>query len=102
MVARTYFCFRFLRINRNIVECKGGIYSGSKWNVVVLIETLWNVKCKKVVLSWIFFSSINRNIVECKGLSIPFPCSHRNVLIETLWNVKTMELITTVNELLAY
>ena len=35
-------------INRNIVECKGGKHTGSKWNVV----------------------SINRNIVECKALSL--------------------------------
>ena len=76
------------RINRNIVECKGQILSGScvslyvlietSWNVKihpqnenyllppVLIETSWNVKLEKPVRD-LAVIGINRNIVECKG-----------------------------------
>ena len=49
------------------MECKGGTYTRSERDVVVLIETLWNVKISSDALSL---------------LSIL-------VLIETLWNVKT-------------
>ena len=42
----TYLQLLLFGINRNIVECKGGKYAGSKWNTTVLIETLWNVKTK--------------------------------------------------------
>ena len=56
-----------LRINRNIVECKGTSGTGINATVDVLIETLWNVKT---------------------GTVTEQRCSV-NVLIETLWNVKT-------------
>ena len=36
--------FHFLRINRNIVECKVDLSSGNYTAGTVLIETLWNVK----------------------------------------------------------
>ena len=55
-----------LRINRNIMECKGDCCYIACRNGKVLIETLWNVKGHK----WIR--------VERGGI----------VLIETLWNVK--------------
>ena len=92
------------------MECKGGIHTGSKWNVVVLIETLWNVKSISIrfglnVLSVLIETlwnvknpagnrvgdcavRINRNIVECKGILDTFLLVRRIVLIETLWNVK--------------
>ena len=75
------------RINRNIVECKGQILSGSCVSLYVLIETSWNVKIHPqnenyllppvlIETSWnvkVFRMprrhdsvSINRNIVECK------------------------------------
>ena len=56
-----------LSINRNIVECK--VYSKKILTsvILVLIETLWNVKEILCYLQDINFESINRNIVECKG-----------------------------------
>ena len=32
--------------NRNIVECKGAYSKGESAEELVLIETLWNVKCR--------------------------------------------------------
>ena len=55
-----------IRINRNIVECKGRI----KGNARV------PERC------------INRNIVECKVRFSNLLCGKNSVLIETLWNVK--------------
>ena len=36
--------FQVVRINRNIVECKGPRSTRNGSHVFVLIETLWNVK----------------------------------------------------------
>ena len=47
-----------LRINRNIVECKDSFFDCPLVPLLVLIETLWNVKSVE--------TGINRNIVECK------------------------------------
>ena len=58
---------REISINRNIVECKGLLWTGFCRTGSVLIETLWNVKEME--------SLINR----CANI----------VLIETLWNVKS-------------
>ena len=77
-----------MRINRNIVECKGvslsdhrkgkGVLIETSWNVKedkqadvkkalsVLIETSWNVKLCKAQALFVRRQSINRNIVECK------------------------------------
>ena len=52
--------------NRNIVECKVESVFSDLFTVLVLIETLWNVK----------------TLVEV------YPGCPRMVLIETLWNVK--------------
>ena len=41
---------RLTGINRNIVECKGGYIVVADDNVIVLIETLWNVKCPEPAL----------------------------------------------------
>ncbi len=38
--------------------------------MVVLIETLWNVKSLQIKNRIIGKDSINRNIVECKGIYI--------------------------------
>ena len=57
--------------------------------MLVLIETLWNVKGKTVLPLVCKATRINRNIVECKVEKTDFftaPAS--TVLIETLWNVK--------------
>ena len=62
-----YLARCFHRINRNIVECKGGCLHLYSFLQQVLIETLWNVK-------EITHGGKVRYIL---------------VLIETLWNVKT-------------
>ena len=53
-------------INRNIVECKAKRTTAMQESILVLIETLWNVKKGNRVTQVTFDS----------------------VLIETLWNVK--------------
>ena len=61
-------CRRSRCINRNIVECKVGGWHNIAVLLIVLIETLWNVK----------LSSPPRYSVIVL------------VLIETLWNVKNI------------
>ena len=41
---------RILRINRNIVECKELSVSFYAQHCLVLIETLWNVKCSEPLM----------------------------------------------------
>ena len=60
------------RFNRNIVECKEPPDPESSSSLLVLIETLWNVKKHR---------HLNRSY-------------HKPVLIETLWNVKFLQRIT--------
>ena len=60
-------------INRNIVECKDVTSSWKILQVIVLIETLWNVK-------------------NGESLDVFTPA---DVLIETLWNVKSGQVIAT-------
>ena len=99
------------RINRNIVECKGSSLCCSIRIMVVLIETLWNVKkekpspenepeevlietlwnVKKGVFKWDLYRNVvlietlwNVKLYRCR-----FPLWRADVLIETLWNVKT-------------
>ena len=55
------------RINRNIVECKVASSSYSTPKILVLIETLWNVKREGYNAFSPGLEGINRNIVECKG-----------------------------------
>ena len=52
-------------INRNIVECKDSFFDCPLVPLLVLIETLWNVKSVDH-LQVDFSLRINRNIVECK------------------------------------
>ena len=54
-----------LRIKRNIVECKDSFFDCPLVPLLVLIETLWNVKSVDH-LQVDFSLRINRNIVECK------------------------------------
>ena len=71
------------------MECKE--YSGRKFVffIIVLIETLWNVKIDVRTPVNQCFHRINRNIVECKVARPCFFCIIASkVLIETLWNVK--------------
>ena len=56
-------------INRNIVECKGFSSEIRLFSLIVLIETLWNVKQKSQEITKLDFYSINRNIVECKVIT---------------------------------
>ena len=56
--------------------------------VIVLIETLWNVKSGRKDTIETAVARINRNIVECKVHDLSRSCHGRKVLIETLWNVK--------------
>ena len=100
-------------INRNIMECKEEKGQKCLKMLIVLIETLWNVK---IVFLSVFTSivSINRNIMECKEelsdkIKYDLPGINRNimeckeyicflglrafgVLIETLWNVKLFRI----------
>ena len=78
-----------VRINRNIVECKGLKLRYIRSSGVVLIETLWNVKKRNNPIA-IMRMGINRNIVECKGFRLFVIRGVTFVLIETLWNVKTV------------
>ena len=57
-----------LGFNRNIVECKANTHGNClESSTYVLIETLWNVKCDRMLYGVV----------------------RSPVLIETLWNVKT-------------
>ena len=100
--------------NRNIVECKVALLESPPVLWQVLIETLWNVKFRRIFPPGTAPRSFNRNIVECKGgmrrQTVPSALSfNRNiveckdeyipailavlgVLIETLWNVKQIQL----------
>ena len=55
-------------INRNIVECKENRPCVHHFSVIVLIETLWNVKISNYITVRIVILRINRNIVECKAI----------------------------------
>ena len=56
----------------------------------VLIETLWNVKDRRIYNRESGVSGINRNIVECKEKIWQGKVDATTaVLIETLWNVKS-------------
>ena len=77
-----------LGINRNILECKVVTVEEFSFDLLVLIETYWNVK----PFPYSFLSSsgirINRNILECK-VNLQFrKVTVCVVLIETYWNVK--------------
>ena len=82
------------RFNRNIVECKVRVFFSVFAELLVLIETLWNVKVYIICENVDDGLSFNRNIVECK---VHRECSAAEwtlVLIETLWNVKcTISLV---------
>ena len=52
-----------------------------------LIETLWNVNAKFVMIVGTYAIRINRNIVECKFNLIVNKIISTHELIETLWNV---------------
>ena len=56
-------------INRNIVECKDRCPLNAHSSLLVLIETLWNVKEIPQNTGIHAVSCINRNIVECKELA---------------------------------
>ena len=56
-----------LRINRNIMECKGDCCYIACRNGKLLIETLWNVKNDVILKGRLTWICINRNIMECKA-----------------------------------
>ena len=91
-------CFFFSRrsgssgINRNIVECKAFcLYHPPSRVLLVLIETLWNVKIvpsgkpgnSAIVLIETLWNVKQFSYLQCKFC--------KNVLIETLWNVKVFQ-----------
>ena len=63
------------------------MWGGDGFSLIVLIETLWNVK-EEAIQAVEGYAGINRNIVECKGKKKKEGVSSWYVLIETLWNVK--------------
>ena len=67
--------FIYLRINRNIVECKEKVKSYAE----------------------LTGNGINRNIVECKEEYRDRLVLQEMVLIETLWNVKTGTYILCID-----
>ena len=52
--------------NRNIVECKVALLESPPVLWQVLIESLWNVKFRRIFPPGTAPRSFNRNIVECK------------------------------------
>ena len=78
MKARRQSASRPAGINRNIVECKDDYLDGAVAGLWVLIETLWNVKPRRMESSR----------------------KKRLVLIEPLWNVKMNKVkeFSTSNE----
>ena len=84
------------------MECKVRYVFFTCRYVHVLIETLWNVKRKVLLIRSASAFGINRNIVECKAQGRRTPESPVHVLIETLWNVKIIiaidaNLISCIN-----
>ena len=73
-------------INRNILECKGITHiSHIPRSIRVLIETYWNVKARKAIVTPGSRKGINRNILECKDFStyksdLERPRINRNIL----------------------
>ena len=55
-----------LSINRNIVECKGGITVCNDWKNNRINRNIVECKDKQAMKSIADSISINRNIVECK------------------------------------
>ena len=72
------------------VKCQDMSIAGHQGKV--LIETLWNVKGVRLVPR-MHPRRFNRNIVECKVKSFTNAATRALVLIETLWNVKCYDLI---------
>ena len=72
------------------MECKDvSVNPSFMHRIIVLIETLWNVKSLVKCCKTMLHHRINRNIVECKGATaVTIHAVNHLVLIETLWNVK--------------
>ena len=76
------------RINRYIMECKFRCDTKLFFQIIELIDTLWNVN----MLSYKSVQDvprINRYIMECKLHSGQRSLSLYSELIDTLWNVNT-------------
>ena len=116
---RNVSSWRHVRINRNILECKGYCLSSFSSVNSVLIETYWNVKhgyvkskrngrrinrnileCKGGFINCetIRSNSINRNILECKENFVKRTKTVIIVLIETYWNVKCVVLLVFTHD----
>ena len=77
----------WIRINRNIVECKYCLHTRNLANTPELIETLWNVNyivCKLIPL---YRLELIETLWNVNYLSVGDITSNRTELIETLWNV---------------
>ena len=87
-----YWVFLFLsalrRINRNILECKGGYCKVSSKDPFRINRNILECKDDSSTDERVQKSSINRNILECKGILENAMIIFYIVLIETYWNVK--------------
>ena len=76
-------------INRNIVECKEEEAELRISEVVVLIETLWNVKTQNKAIPRKAGMVLIETLWNVKYVYCPAMRDYFTVLIETLWNVKS-------------
>ena len=65
MFILTAISSHFIRINRNILECKSNTHIAARPPSDVLIETYWNVNSFVEIIKQLS-PGINRNILECK------------------------------------
>ena len=75
-------------INRNIVECKDLSESATSSFLLVLIETLWNVKIKNLLVKNTLQTVLIETLWNVKIKNLLVKNTLQTVLIETLWNVK--------------
>ena len=79
----------FIRINRNIVECKALKCLFGLDTSLVLIETLWNVKLSAILDSSSSILVLIETLWNVKEMESLINRCANIVLIETLWNVKS-------------
>ena len=75
-------------INRNIVECKDCSDCVDPVHILVLIETLWNVKFQTGFCRSYLVSVLIETLWNVKSDMAELMAGEEAVLIETLWNVK--------------
>ena len=78
-----------ISINRNIVECKVGLFDIRSTQIQRINRNIVECKVNDVAEAMATVNRINRNIVECKEkIFEKYDYIQIEVLIETLWNVK--------------